>query len=208
MTEAAAAPGPPDPLVARALAGDARAVGELMVRNLPQLEAFLRLRVGEALRRKESISDLVQSVCAAALADLDAFEFRGEPQFRHWLFKQALHKVVNKHEYYRAQKRDMGRELSPPSAPAGASSSAGDDRLLQHYASICTPSRHAAGREELQRIETAFDQLPEDYREAITLQRLIGLEYGEIAESMQRSEGAVRNLVYRGLSRLSALLGA
>ena len=62
------------------------------------------------------------------------------------------------------------------------------------------------GRERWQALEAAFDALPDDYREAITLSRVVGLGYPEIADAMDRSEGAVRNLVYRGLSRLSTLL--
>ena len=80
--------------------------------------------------------------------------------------------------------------------------------LLACYASLCTPSRELASAEALRRIESAFDELPEDYQEAITLYRLCGLDYAEIAERMARSEGAVRNLVYRGLSRLALRLGA
>lgn len=191
-----------DPLVARAAAGDRTALGELLVRNLGALEAYLRLQAGAVLRGKESLSDLVQSVCAQVVGDLDRFEFRGEPQFRHWLCKQALHKLINKREYYGAQKRDVAREVH--AAPAADSEL--HDPVLQCYATLCTPSRCASGREQLQRFESAFDELPEDYREAITLQRLVGLDYPEIAAAMQRSEGAVRNLVYRGLARLSARL--
>jgi len=194
---------PPDTVIARAAAGDRKALGELLVRNMPQLEAYLRLQAGAAIRGKESLSDLVQSVCVEALADLSGFEFRGEPQFRHWLCKHALHKVVNKHEYYKAQKRDIAREVHhAPAADSGAVA----DPLLQCYATMCTPSRLASGREQLRAFEAAFDELPDDYREAITLQRIVGLDYPEIAASMQRSEGAVRNLVYRGLARLSAQL--
>jgi RNA polymerase sigma factor (sigma-70 family) len=61
-------------------------------------------------------------------------------------------------------------------------------------------------RETIRRIEAAFDQLPDDYREAVTLHKLCGLSHREIAERMQRSEGAVRNLVYRGISRLALLV--
>ena len=46
------------------------------------------------------------------------------------------------------------------------------------------------------------------YREAVTLHRLCGLSHAEIAERMNRSEGAVRNLVYRGISRLALLVDA
>lgn len=187
-------------LLARAADGDRAAIGQVLVDNLPQLEAYLRLQAGPAIRRKESLSDLVQSVCLAALRDLSGFEFRGESQFRHWLCKHALHKLVNKHEYYAAQKRDVAREAQAGPAP---DSDASGDLLLQCYATICTPSRCASAREQLQQFEAAFDELAEDYREAITLRRIVGLDYPEIAEVMQRSEGAVRNLVYRGLARLS-----
>jgi len=71
---------------------------------------------------------------------------------------------------------------------------------------LCTPSRDAEARETMRRVEAAFDLLPEDYREAITLHKLCGLSHAEIAERMQRSEGAVRNLVYRGISRLALLV--
>lgn len=198
------APTPGDPVIARAADGDRDALRDLLVRNLPHLEAYLRLQAGAAIRRKESISDLVQSVCVAALDDLPRFEFRGEPQFRHWLCKQALHKLINKREFYGAQKRDLAREVhgaADPDVDGG-----GEDPLLHCYATMCTPSRHASGREQLQRFEAAFDALPDDYREAIALQRLVGLDYAEIAAVMQRSEGAVRNLVYRGLARLTSLL--
>jgi len=191
-----------DSLFARAKAGDRDALGGLLVQSLPWLEAYLRLQVGGALRQKESLSDLVQSVCVEALRDLPEFEFRGEGQFRHWLCKHALHKVINKREFHGAGKRDMAREVDLDRPTAGG----GPGSVLQCYASLCTPSRHAAGREELVRFEAAFDQLPDDSREAITLRRIVGLEYDEIAAAMQRSEGAIRNLVYRGLARLSAIL--
>jgi DNA-directed RNA polymerase specialized sigma24 family protein len=57
------------------------------------------------------------------------------------------------------------------------------------------------------RIERCFDALPDDYREAITLQGMVGLSHAEIARHMQRLEGAVRNLVYRGLAQLALALG-
>lgn len=168
---------------------------------MPRLEAYLRLRAGAAVRRKESIRDLVQSVCVEALADLPQFEFRGEAQFRHWLCKQALHKLINKNEFYAAKKRDIGRERDPQPRPGESVAS-----VLECYATLCTPSRVAAGAEQLREFEAAFDNLPADYREAITLSRVVGLDYATIAAQLQRSEGAVRNLVYRGLARLSAEL--
>jgi RNA polymerase sigma-70 factor (ECF subfamily) len=186
-------------LVARAANGDESARRDLVVKHLPSLEAFVRLRAGAFVRARESCSDLVQSVCADVLGDLGGFEYRGEEQFRHWLFQRALHKILNKRRFHEAEQRDARRER-PVDSPSSAAT------LLECYQSICTPSRVARGREALAEFERAFARLPEDYREAITLYRIVGLPYADIAAAMGRSEGAVRNLVYRGLARLSTLL--
>tara|TARA_R110002094_G_scaffold68516_3_gene77843 strand:+ start:867 stop:1043 length:177 start_codon:yes stop_codon:yes gene_type:complete len=54
--------------------------------------------------------------------------------------------------------------------------------------------------------ESSYDRLPADYREAINLRKVSGLEYDEIATAMNRSVGAVRNLVHRGLARLTTMI--
>lgn len=71
---------------------------------------------------------------------------------------------------------------------------------------MSTPSRAAMGAEQLAAFEQVFDRLPEDYREVITLSKLVGLSHAEIAVEMKRSEGAVRVLLHRALARLGVLL--
>lgn len=181
----------------RASHGDVPALESLLARHLPSLEAYVRLEAGPAVRARESLSDVVQSVCVEVLRDAEGFEYRGEAQFRHWLFRQALHKIINKQRYHTAGKRALGREAQ---AASGS--------FHDCYRTVITPSRDAVGRERWREFEAAFDRLPEDYREAVTLRRIVGLDYPEIAAAMERSEGAVRNLVYRGIARLSSLLEA
>jgi RNA polymerase sigma-70 factor (ECF subfamily) len=192
----------PDPgnqtaaLVAAAKQKTPGAVEQLLVRNLPGLEAFVRLRMGPVLRGLLTAPDLVQSVCREVLEDLGAFEFRGEAPFRHWLFVRAENKLREKHRYHGAEKRDHSKLSALPDATTAFSA----------YQTLCTPSKDLEVRETMRAVEAAFDQLPDDYREAITLHKLCGLSHAEIAERMQRSEGAVRNLVYRGISRLALLV--
>ncbi|MCA8975247.1 MAG: hypothetical protein KDC98_11025, partial [Planctomycetes bacterium] len=57
-------------LVDSASHGDPQAVEELLVRHLPRLRAFVRLRSPFALRARESCSDLVQSVCREVIAKI------------------------------------------------------------------------------------------------------------------------------------------
>jgi RNA polymerase sigma-70 factor (ECF subfamily) len=52
----------------------------------------------------------------------------------------------------------------------------------------------------------ALDSLPDDQREALRLRYLIGLPSKEIAQKLGKSDGAVRVMLSRGLSRLQQLL--
>jgi RNA polymerase sigma-70 factor (ECF subfamily) len=182
--------------------GDPRALESLLLEHGPALEAFVRLRLGARIRGKESIRDVVQSVCVEVLRDKDGFEYRGDERFRAWLFKHALHKIINKNEHWQRECRDVDRERPIAASNPGDGSTV----VADVYATLATPSRILQSHEAEQAFETAFATLPEDYREAITLHRLIGLSHAEIAERMNRSEGAVRNLVHRGIARLSVAL--
>lgn len=187
-------------LVGRAASGDDAAMRSLLVRHLPAIEAYVRLQAGALVRARESTSDLVQSVCAEVLQNLEGFEWRSEGQFRHWLCQHALHKILNKKRYYTAGRRDAAREVAPRASGDGAPS------VMSCYATVCTPSRVAAGVEAVERFETAFAQLPDHYREVITLHRVVGLSFAEIAEQTGRAENAARNLFHRAVARLSSAL--
>lgn len=153
--------------IERAKAGDRDALERLLVDQLPSLRGFLRLRVGGRIRAKESCSDLAQSVCREALAELDEFEYRGEAAFRNWLFKRAQRKVMRRAAFYGAGKRDAALEAQPPS---DSSRGEDDQELLSAYAGLCsTPSRALASREEIARIEAAVDELPEAQRDAVVM---------------------------------------
>jgi RNA polymerase sigma-70 factor (ECF subfamily) len=173
----------------------------LLVKHLPSLQAYVRLKAGARVLDKESVSDLVQSACREVLADAPRFELRGENEFRGWLFQHALHKIFNKDRDLRAARRDVRREV----ASGGGEDEA--EALSLVYDRIASPSRMASARERVERFESALAKLPEDYREAVMLRHLLGLEYAEIAQRLDRSEGATRNLVHRGLARLAEEMG-
>lgn len=186
--------------LAAARRGEAHALDSLFARNLPPLVAFLRARSGKAIAARESAHDLAQSVFREVLQDVDRIELKGEAAFRNWLFQQATRKILDRAKFHGRERRDVGREQALPSASPGA------DALLACYASIATPSRHAAAKEELGRFESAVQQLPENQRDAVTMSRLMGLDYAQIAEQMGITESAVRGLVARGLAALSSAL--
>lgn len=182
-------------LLERAGRGDSAAVQELVLAHLPRLRAFVRLRLGAALRAKESASDLVQSVCRDLLEHLEGFRWEGEAAFRSWLYIAAARKVADKAEYWDAQRRDHRREAA-----------GGDELLLEVYRQSASPSQAASSKEAMTRIEAAFDLLPPDYREAVLLSRILSLPRSEVARRMGKTEDSVRHLLFRGLAQLSKLL--
>lgn len=189
-------------LAERAAGGDRAALERLLELYLPELRAFVRLRTGPVVRARESSSDIVQSVCREVIQHADRFQFPSEVAFKQWLYTTALRKIVNRKDFYLAQKRDAQREVHF----ADGDDSTSDQQLFDCYRSFVSPSRQAMVREEVERVEQAFEGLPDEYREVITLAHVVGLSRAEIAEQMGKSEGAVRVLLHRALARVSTLL--
>jgi RNA polymerase sigma factor (sigma-70 family) len=172
----------------------------LLEEHLPRLRAFVRLRTNQAIRARESCSDLVQSVCREVLQEQARFEFQGEAAFRNWLYTAALRKIVSRDRHWHAQRRDVGREQSPAS-----DSGVGRD-ILDAYATVTTPSMLVVRKESEAAFEAAFDTLSDEHREIVTLNKLVGLSHQEIAEQLGKSEEACRQLLRRALVKLEIAL--
>lgn len=167
-------------------------VEALVVRYLPSLRAFVRLRMGAELRAREESCDILQSVAREVLHHRDRFQHGGETGFREWLFTTAHRKVVTHLEHWRAGKRSGARDTALPEEVPGPGA---------------TPSRHASAREELAAVEGAFDALTPEQRDVVTWSRLLGLSHEDIAARLGKSEVAVRKILSRGIARLAARLG-
>jgi len=170
-------------------------VEALLERHLPGLRAYVRLRAGPLVRGREAESDVVQSACREVLEHQERFVHRGEAQFRRWLFTTALRKILDKHDFHTAARRDARRDAAVT-----------ESELLGAYANLCSPSQVVSAREQLDRIESAFAELEDDQREVVLLSRIVGLSRAEVAEEMGRSEASVRNLLHRTLTKLSRML--
>lgn len=169
----------------------------LFARNIHHVRAFVRLRIDPLTRSRDSISDIVQSACRELL-EKESFEYRDEKSFRSYLCQAALFKIQNRRRHHAAEKR---HRLEPgPESP-------GDDELAAVYrTTLFDPSRPAILKEEIVALERAFDQLPEDYRQALTLYRIVGLSTAEIAQQCGRTEAATKMLLHRAMARLTSIL--
>ena len=127
-------------------------VESLLEQHLGDVTAYVRRNLDPSLRAKESVSDVVQSVCREVLDRASELSFDDDVAFRAYLYRSALRKVIDRRRYYLAGKRDVAREVSLQTGH-------GD---------------HPLGPEEqteaLDRFEAAFARLPAHHQEIVSLQ--------------------------------------
>lgn len=179
-------------LVESASRGDEPAIEALLGRFLPGLERYVRRRAGAVVLGHESSSDVVQSVCRELLVNLrrERFEYRGEAEFKQWLYTAALQKLEGRRRHWRAEKREAAREVAPDGFDPPASA---------------TPSADAVRREQFDALRSSLTSLPANYREILTLAYIDGLAHAEIAARLAISETNSRVLLSRALARLATV---
>lgn len=169
-----------------------------MQRHLPSLRCYVRAQAGPFLRARESASDLVQSTCRELCESIGSLEFRDDSSFRGWLFTLAWNKIRSRYRHHLAERRHPAREQR--------SLDAGPGLVEELYSGFLSPSGRASMREEVERLEAAFDRLPPDQREVLALARFAELPHAEIAERIGKTPQAARSLLYRAIARLSGEL--
>lgn len=178
--------------------GDGTAVESLLARYLPDLRRFVDRRADREILLRESGADIVQSVCRELFASLrdERFDYRGDKEFKQWLYAAALVKLENRLRHWRAEKREAAREQRLE----GESASTPPDVSLS-----TTPSANAMRREDVERMRATMAKLPEHYREIVELAHVQGLTHAEISSRLGISVTNSRVLLARALARLSTL---
>jgi RNA polymerase sigma-70 factor (ECF subfamily) len=113
-------------------------------------------------------------------------ESDGRP-LRPWLIRIAHNLAANLH-------RDRSRRAQSP---------------LEESAPLAGPhstERLVDGRDELARVLDGVRRLPRDRREALIMRVALGMDNGEIARALGRSDGAAKVLVHRGIRQLEGFL--
>lgn len=169
---------------------------ELVRRHEQALRRFVGCHAATIVRRRDSISDLVQTVFRELLVAGRHATFEHEGQVRNWLFVTARNKLRDRRKFYLRQRRDLRRER-----PLDV---LGDPREVS--ATVCSPITQAISAEAIQRIERCFLALSAEHREVILLRRIGNLSAAEIGGVIGRGEGATRALLSRALARFSELL--
>lgn len=176
-------------LFERARTGDRDAQNDLFERHLAGVHAWVRLKRGVLNQQRESAMDVVQSTFRQVLQDLHKIEFRGSQQFRNLLLTYAQNRLRNREQFDRAARRSPAKEA--------------DASLSQLYGTICSPSQHLSGKEQIAAFEAAFQKLSESDQEIVLLARFEELPHAEIAARLGVSESASKKALSRALVRLA-----
>jgi RNA polymerase sigma-70 factor, ECF subfamily len=191
-------------LLARAKAGDAAAVDDLLARHREPLRRAVDLRLDPALARRVDASDIVQDVLLEANKRLKEYLRHPAMPFHLWLRHLAKDRVIDAHRFHRrAQRRSLDREQAQLPAWAGDSSV----QLLAHLLDPDrTPASAALQQEMERRLRQALDALGEDDREVIWMRHYEQLGNQEVAAALGLTEAAASMRYLRALRRLRAEL--
>lgn len=150
---------------------------ELYEQNFHRVYAYVAGRVQDRSQRQ----DLTAHVFQQALANIGKFKWRGAP-FVTWLYRIAANAIA-----------DHARKHSGEVAETDVTTSTSVDLDLEQV-------------ERRARLFRAVEALPDDQRKVILLRFAEEKTIREIAAEMNRSEGAVKQLQFRGLETLRARL--
>lgn len=180
-------------LVKRCQQGDYKAFDELVTRHRGRIYAMIQNMV----KNEADAWDLSQEAFLKVWKALPKFEARA--QFSTWLYRIA-HNVV--YDWFRKRKIDTAGEL--------------DDQLLDSEriaagadvapAADFRPDEAMQKSELRQKIDIALQKISPDHREVILLREIQGLEYKEIAETLECSIGTVMSRLFYARKKLQELL--
>jgi len=183
-------------LVFSARAGDRDAFAQLVQRYEAQVYT-MSMRM---LSNREDARDLAQEVFLTVYQGLD--RFRGEAQFRTWLYRVTLNRCRDE-----IRRRGTVKHTRPLSLD-GLAANSDDERGAAVEPATREPSPEAAarGRETERLVNAAIERLPDELREALLLRDTQDLAYDQIASVLDLPVGTVRSRLNRARTRLAEML--
>lgn len=168
-----------DVLARRAADGDNGALDELLRTHTALVHGVCRRVLGNP----DDALDATQEALLAIARKIGTFD--GRAKFSTWAYRVATNAALD--EARRRQRRPVPIESLPERrAPDAATDSGVADRLD---------------------VDAALSRLTPEYRAAVALRDLVGMDYAEIGEVLGIPAGTVRSRISRGRAALADLLG-
>jgi RNA polymerase sigma-70 factor (ECF subfamily) len=168
-----------DALVAAARAGDRAALDTLLRRHVDFIHAVCRRLAGN----DADADDATQEALIAVTRGIARFD--GRSSLRTWLYRVATNACLD--ELRRKARRPITGITEVEQDVDGASL---DDTVSDQVA-----------------LDAALRALPEEFRAPVVLRDVIGMDYQEIATTLELPPGTVRSRIARGRAALAVSLG-
>jgi RNA polymerase sigma-70 factor, ECF subfamily len=166
-------------LAARAAQGDARALDELLKRHTGLVHGVCR----RVLSNADDALDATQEALLSIARKIHTFD--GRSRFSTWCYRVATHAALDE------ARRGNRRPRPVETLPEPVTNARGTDAEI-------------AGRLD---VDAALSELIPEYRAAVVLRDLVGMDYAEIGEVLGIPPGTVRSRIARGRAALADLLG-
>jgi RNA polymerase sigma-70 factor (ECF subfamily) len=154
-----------------ASSGSSQDLGRLLECFRPALMELAELNLSEQLRRRMSLSDLVQDTMLAACHGFHEFRGGTSGELREWLYRVFYSRLID--GFRRHEKAERRRQtLEDHTADTGVIADCGE-----------TPSAVVSLQEEAMQLLNSLQQLPEDAQRLISMRYLENKSFESISES-------------------------
>ncbi|AGA28172.1 sigma-70 family RNA polymerase sigma factor [Singulisphaera acidiphila] len=192
-------------LLARASAGDNRALADLFEHYRERLERMVRLRLDRRLQGRLDPADVLQEVYLELAKRYPDYAAEASLPFYLWLRMLTGQKLVDQHRrHLGAKMRDAGMEVSLHRAGMPQASSASLAEML--LGRLTSASRVAIRTETRIRVQEALNTMDPIDREVLVLRHFEMLSNEETARVLNLKTSAASNRHLRALKRLKEIL--
>jgi len=177
---------PPDKvLVNRYLKGDQTALGELLARHQNMLfNTVLRM-----VSNRDDAAEVTQDAMMRVVQNID--RFRQDSKFTTWATRIAMNCAIS-----RLRRRKL-RRMPSLDTPMGHDEDAGP--MISRLAADegLDPADRVAFNDRVELVHQAIELLDEPFRSVLVLRDINGMEYAQIAETLDIAKGTVKSRLFR-----------
>ena len=169
-------------LIKKAQDGDSQAFGQIYDFYLPKIYRFVFIKVSN----RGEAEDLTQEIFLSAWQNIKGFQFQGF-SISSWLYRIAYNEVI---DFYRTRKQHETIEALP------------EDILAE----LPKTDQNLDRALEIKKIKIVIQKLESDQQNVLIMKFVDELSNKEIAQVLDKSEGAIRVIQHRALKQLKSYL--
>lgn len=181
--------------LAAARRGERPALDRMLTRLEQRFRQDAERRVGQALRGRTRVSDVLQDAYVEVVRSIGKFEGSSEPEFFAWVAAIIENAARQQHRHLTAKKR------KPPSRTTELNA-----LTIAYLRTVSSPLSDLQKVEDVELVYRALHEIREEHREVIEKVIFAGRPIDQVAAEIDRTEAATRMLLSRARAALTVKL--